>query len=100
MRKVTDVSEQENFRLKDGICRVDFIEPEPIGTIILVPFVITGYSQDCDGSALAEIAAVDRCGETTGWTEHNISPDSRLVVSKEELAELFKSELQNKYETH
>ena len=62
VRKIT--AREENFRLeksdqlRGAVIRRDSIEPEPSGTIILMPFRITGYDKDCDGSLMARLAAI------------------------------------------
>lgn len=73
--------------------RRDPIEPEPIGTIIVRAFRITGYDRDCDGSLMARLDAVDEDGRETGWCPERISlhPDSSLVITPEELKSLFQS---------
>lgn len=56
IRKVT--AEEEKFRMVPvggdfAVIRRDPVEPEPIGTIILVPMRVVGYDPDCDGSLMA-----------------------------------------------
>ena len=93
IREVT--SKEENFRVEPltttpeviaKMVRRDFVEPEPVGTIVLFPFRITGYGRDCDGSALAKVEALDNDFHTTGWTENCIGlyPSVGLVVTEEE----------------
>ena len=67
-------------------------EPEPVGTILLIPFRITGYHKDCDGSDMAKLEAIDSSGDATGWTQDCIGlyPNSELVTTLEELKSLFK----------
>ena len=98
MRKVREITaEEENFRTEPWIgesiriVKKDPIEPEPVGTIVLFPFRIVGYDQDCDGSLMARLEAVDLDGETTGWTVNHIGlyPNSSFVVSLEELNAFF-----------
>lgn len=99
MRPVRNITaKEENFRTEPHpgcssiqVVRRDPIEPEPVGTIILVPFKITGYDRDCDGNLMARLSAIDKNGETTGWKEDSIGlyPESRLVVDEKELKELF-----------
>lgn len=98
MRPVKEVTAaEENFRTEpvpgaafDIITR-DPVKPEPEGTIILVPFRITGYDQDCDGSLMARLEAIDKTGETTGRTMdcHGLYPEVDLVVTPEELKALY-----------
>ena len=61
---------------------VDPVEPEPIGQYVVCVFQITGYDQDCDGSALARLMAVDKDGKHTGaeLTDVGLYPDDTLVV--------------------
>ena len=89
LRPVREISaEEENTRLVpfvgDNMFRiiVDPVEPEPIGTYIVMVFKIEGYRPDCDGSLMAEIECVDKDGNGTGWTENSIGlyPDSTLVI--------------------
>lgn len=93
VRRIT--AEEENFRIEDvgafGIIRRDPIEPEPVGTIILTAFQITGYDRDCDGSLMARFRQVDCYMRPTGWEEDSIElcPDTDLVITPEELKSLF-----------
>jgi hypothetical protein len=100
MRKIREItSEKENFRLEPFapnavIVKRDPIEPEPIGTIVLLPFKITGYDKDCDGSLMARLANIELDSlEETGWEESNIGlyPEDGFVVTEKELEELIKS---------
>lgn len=50
----------------------DFVKAVPEGTYVAMVFRITGYDEDCDGSAMARLEAVDRHGEPTGWTQNAI----------------------------
>lgn len=98
MRPVREITaDEENFRLeptehtKMHIVKRDGVEPEPVGTIILTAWRITGYSPDCDGSLMAKMDAIDCNGDETGWSTNNIGlyPSTDLVVSEEELKHLF-----------
>lgn len=98
MRPVKEITAaEENFRteLVSGaafdVIKRDPVKPEPEGTIILVPFRITGYDPDCDGSLMARLEAIDKDGEATGWTTncHGLYPSIDLVVTPEELKALF-----------
>lgn len=104
MRPARDITaEEENFRTepmfpgdpaRSGIAVIkrDPVEPEPVGTIILRPFRITGYDKDCDGSLMARLEAIDCEGDSTGWTVNciGIYDESTLVVNDlEELRALF-----------
>ena len=91
-------AQEENFRLEAipgtdaRMIRRDYVEPEPRGTIVLLAFRITGYSADCDGSALVCLEQIDINGEETGWSENSIGlyETSALVLSGiEELKNLF-----------
>ena len=99
MRPVRDISDLENFRTEPflgsslRVIKRDPIEPEPVGTIVLCAFRITGYDQDCDGSLLARLERIDTGGEATGSGINSASlyPDCALVVTTEELQALFQS---------
>lgn len=62
--------------------KVNPVEPEPVGTYVVMVFKITGYDPDCDGSLMARLEAVDKNGEGTGWapTHLGLYPDTDLVV--------------------
>lgn len=96
MRPVREITAtEENFRLDPkgpyNIIRRDSIKPEPEGTIVLMPYRITGYDQDCDGSLMARLEAIDKDGKTVGGELDCVGlyPDSNLVVTLAELQELF-----------
>ena len=92
MRPVKEITaEVENFRIEKCFVKRDPVKPEPEGTIILVPFRITGYDPGCDGSLMARLEAIDKDGEATGWTTncHGLYPSTDLVVTPEELKALF-----------
>lgn len=95
MRPVRDISaiEQSWIEKRDGISplRCSGVEPEPVGTIVMKAFRVTGYDNDCDGSLMARLAAIDSRGDETGWTQNSIglNPDTTLVVTPEELKALF-----------
>lgn len=109
MRKVREVTaSEENFRVANvgglGVIRRDPVEPEPVGTLLLVPVRIVGYDPDCDGSLMAryEIIGLDDAGCTADpeilglsreecrsygiSTNHGLHPDSGFVVTAEEIA--------------
>jgi hypothetical protein len=111
MRKLKEITaEEENFRveeLKDvpgiSVLRRDSIEPEPVGTIVLMPFRIIGYDRDCDGSLMARLVGLSVCNEKMcdsrsgrvdrgGRVKTNtgLYPENTLVVTEEELVELLK----------
>ena len=98
VRKVT--AEEENFRLetfnKDAqrqcdMVKRDPVEPEPVGTIVLMAFRVTGYDPDCDGSLMARLEHIRKDGECSGWepTHIGLLPDYDLVVTPEEWAAMF-----------
>ncbi len=96
MRPVREVTaEEENFRMQPmggfDVIKRDFVEPEPVGTIILCAFRITGYSKDCDGSAMVRAEHIDKDGDATGWDIDSIGlyPSTELVVDEIELKKLF-----------
>lgn len=97
MRPVRDITpDEQNHRIVEfapGMfsSKVDGIQPEPVGTIIVTAFRITGYRPDCDGSLMAELEHIDRDGNATGWTENSVGlyPDTDLVVTPEEWAAMF-----------
>lgn len=92
LRPVREITaEEENFRTvpffkAPGIdahtSRRDPVEPESVGTIILMAFRVTGYDPDCDGSLMARLEAIDKDGEPGGWEPNCIGlyPHSELVV--------------------
>ena len=108
MRRIREITaEEENFRIEDagvtkqsstfGLIRRDPVETEPIGTIILKPFRITGYDPDCDGSLMARLEGVSLDDlEPTGWDVTNVGlyPSSGFVVTEEELRALLTAEEQ------
>ena len=100
MRPVREVTAQEeNFRCEPvpglpdrfAFIRRDPIKPEPEGTIVLMAFRVTGYDQDCDGSLMARLEAIDKTGDTTGYEVTNIGlyPDVDVVVTLEEWRAMF-----------
>jgi hypothetical protein len=94
IRKITD--EEENFRTEPmgrtgyQVIRRNPVKPEPEGTIILLPFRITGYNPDCDGSLMVCLDRIDINGEATGWSPTNLGlySDSGFVVTADELKEM------------
>lgn len=99
MRPAREITaEEENFRTEPmlglsmmGMIKRDPIEPEPIGTIVIKAFRITGYDQDCDGSLMARLEQIMRDGESTGWSPHHlgVSPLDTLVLTLEEWGGMF-----------
>ena len=102
MRPVKDISDIENFRIEIlkgfQVIRRNSIEPEPIGTIILKAFRIIGYDKNCDGSLMARLENIDKNGDVTGWDVTNIGlySESSLVVTQDELKNLFEKNKTNK----
>ena len=101
VRKITE--EEENFRLESVTDKIKFVkrdpvEPEPVGTIIITAFRITGYDPDCDGSLMARLQQIDKEGIGTGWEVDRIGlyPDTELVVTPEELPKLWEQESSGK----
>lgn len=90
VRKVT--AEEENFRLdplqgtQAFFIQRDGVEPEPVGTYVVMVFEITGYDPDCDGSLMVRAKQVSRDGTATGWEINNLGlyPDTDLVVDSPE----------------
>lgn len=114
MRKIRQITvEEENFRVEEyvdiegiSVIRRDPIEPEPVGTIVLMPFKITGYDRDCDGSLLARLVGLSFCNKEIcnssngrvdrgGWVKTNVGlyPTSGFIVTEEELLEMFRADL-------
>jgi len=73
------------------IVKRDPVMPEPVGTIVLMAFRITGYEPDCDGSLMAQFECIDTKGESTGWEPRQIGiyPDVDLVVTLDEWRSMF-----------
>lgn len=93
IRKVT--AEEEGFRLEQcesSPCvhpRRNSVEPEPVGTVVLLPFRIAGYDKDCDGSLMARLENLDLKGRETGWNQKHIGLQGNgFVVTQEELKAL------------
>lgn len=96
MRPVREITmEEENFRTEQRgnfiLMRRDPVEPEPIGTIVLMAFRVASYTKDCDGSLMATLEAIDNEGEETGAKIKNIGlyPSTELVVTLEEWQAMF-----------
>lgn len=99
MRPVREISaEEENFRIEPHpflnaeVVKRDPVEPEPVGTIVLLAFQIMGYDRDCDGSLMARLERIDKTGDSTGWvsTAIGLYPNNSLVVTQEEWEGLFR----------
>lgn len=86
VREIT--AEEENFRLESlegtpaSFVKRDAVEPEPVGTYIVMVFQITGYDQDCDGSLMMRANHVDKDGKNSGWEVSHLGlyPEVNLVV--------------------
>jgi len=96
MRPVREITaDEENFRTERRgafeVIRRDSVEPEPVGTIVLMAFRVTGYDKDCDGSLMARLEQVNKDGDVTGWEADSIGlyPDTDLVVTPDEWRALF-----------
>ena len=110
MRKVRNItSEEENFRLEPfvstgsvhcSIIRRDPVEPEPVGTIILMPMQVVWYDKDCDGSLMARLRFVNQWDLESiedGVTDPDdfvlnrwgLYPGTELVVTPDELRMLI-----------
>lgn len=98
MRPIREITaEEEDFRIESSggfnMIRRDPVEPEPVGSILLIPFRIVGYDQDCDGSLMARLENIDAEGEQTGWDAKRVGLyGGGLVVTAEELRALMKPE--------
>lgn len=73
------------------VIKRDPVEPEPVGTIVLKAFRVTGYDQDCDGSLMAQLDNIDKDMGTTGWSPNSLGlyPQSTLVVTEDEWRKMF-----------
>lgn len=73
------------------VMRRDPVEPEPVGTIVLLAFRVTGYRPDCDGSLMATLEHIDKDGDTTGAKLKNMGlySSTELVVTPDELRAMF-----------
>ena len=90
VRKIT--ASEEGFRLEQKgsfmVPRRDPVEPEPIGTVVLLPFKIAGYDKDCDGSLMARLDNITLEGKETGWSPKHIGLRDGIVVTLDELKRL------------
>ncbi len=101
MRPVREITaEEEGFRTEPMfpghsdrffVTRRNPVEPEPVGTIVLMAFRVTGYEPDCDGSLMARLEQIDKNGEPTGWEPRQIGlyPSTDLVVTDDEWQGMF-----------
>jgi hypothetical protein len=108
LREIT--AEEENFRIERrgmfNVIKRDPVEPEPVGTIVLLPFEITGYDQDCDGSLMARMENlypfdleendfdISDLG-SSGWEVSRVGINKGIVISAESLVALY-THLNNK----
>ena len=95
-------AEEENFRVECQHIRRDSVEPEPIGTIVLIPHRVIGYDKDCDGSLIARLEVIfldelpldeidsDKSGQVS--TCRGLNPEVGIVMSESELKELYDAE--------
>ena len=97
MRPVRDVSKEENYRVQvigPGMTETvrEPVEPEPVGSLVLVPFRVAGYDTQRDGTCTARLEHINTDGSAAGGEASGIAlrPTSALVVSEEELPNLFK----------
>lgn len=113
MRRIREITaEEENFRVEPSqdhvfnLIRRDPVEPEPVGTILLMPVRIVGYDPDCDGSLMARLESLTldedpgdidpeylsadlRQARLYGLdTNRGLYPSSALVVTWEEVQKL------------
>jgi len=104
MRPVREITaKEENFRTERlygtsyDVIKRDPIQPEPIGTIVLKAFRITGYDRDCDGEMLARMECIDNKLRETGWEVNcmGLYPRTTIVVTEKEWVDMF---TQNKKE--
>ena len=96
MRPVRDVSKEENYRVQvigPGMTETvrEPVEPEPAGTLVLMPFRVVGYDTQGDGTCTARLEHINTDGSATGGQASGIAlrPTSALVVAEEELPGLF-----------
>lgn len=108
MRLIREITaEEENFRLEPWfdfpggggarIIRRDPVEPEPVGTLLLVPMRIVGYDPDCDGSLMARLEGLSfddmsRADEEEAHLTHwGLYPNSGFVVTLEEVRQMVEA---------
>lgn len=96
MRPVRDVSKEENYRVQvigPGMTETvrEPVEPEPVGTLVLLPFRVAGYDTQRDGTCTARLEHINTDGSATGGEASDIAlrPTSALVVAEEEISGLF-----------
>ena len=98
MRPVRDVSKEENYRVQvigPGMTETvrEPVEPEPVSTLVLLPFRVVGYDTRRDGTCTARLEHINADGSATGGEAGGITlrPTSALVVAEEEMPGLFES---------
>lgn len=95
MRPVKDVSKVDNDRIETrggfAVIKGDPIGPEPVGTIVMLPFRVTGYDSDCDRSLMARLEGIDADGNATGWNVSRVGIANGVVVTLDELKALGES---------
>ncbi len=98
MRPVRDVSKEENYRVQvigPGMTETvrEPVEPEPAGTLVLLPFRVVGYDTQGDGTCTARMEHINTDGSTTGGQANGIPlrPTSALVVAEAEISGLFET---------
>lgn len=84
----------DGFRLEPWlpgavVVKRDFVGPIPVGSYIACVFKVTGYDQDCDGSAMARLEQVNRAGEGTGVTQDCVGLYANCDVVLDSPEELF-----------
>ena len=96
MRPVRDVSKEENYRVQvigPGMTETvrEPVEPEPVETLVFLPFRITGYDTQRDGTCTARLEHVSVEGDSMGGEVNGIAlrPNSALVVSDDDIKQLF-----------
>ena len=98
MRPVRDVSQEEHYRVQvigPGMTETvrEPVEPEPAGTLVLLPFRVVGYDTQGDGPCTARLEHIHTAGRTTGGQANGIPlrPTSALVVAAAEISGLFET---------
>ena len=98
MRPVRDVSKEENYRVQvigPGMTETvrEPVEPEQVGTLVLLPFRVVGYDTQRDGTCTARLEHINMDGSATGGEVSGIAPrpTSALVVAAEEMPGLFET---------
>ena len=97
-RPVRDVSQEEHSRVPvmgPGMPETvrEPVEPEPAGTLLLLPFRVVGYDTQGDGTCTARLEHINTAGSTTGGQANGIAlrPPSARVVAAAEIAGLFET---------